>query len=335
MRVLIIGEEYADSFADNLHSSLLDAGHEASCVGPFPLDRSRLPRLQARLRAAVASAPDMAARLQHHVVDAAEAARPDIVINLDLRVSYRLIERLRAAAGAPVVFWYPDSPGNLGRETHVVAGYDALFLKDSAIVERYRQTLGLDAFYLNEACNPRWHRPPDGAAAQDASEVLIAGNVNATRFRLIEELLDRGFSVTVHGPRWARWLPENPRVRSCWSGRYVTREEKARVFRSAAVVLNPLSSHEGDGMNCRLFEAAACGAAVLTEWRAGLPSLFDTEKEVRAYTSLDELAEQAHALIASGPEARAGIGDAAAARAHGEHTYVHRFDAICRALGTG
>jgi spore maturation protein CgeB len=334
VRVLVIGERYADSFADNLLTSLVDAGHDARGVEPYRLDRTRMPRVQARARAALAAAPDLAARFQQHVLDHAEEHRPELVINLDYRVSYRLIPRLRAVADGPVVFWYPDSPGNLGREQHVLATYDALFLKDSSIVRHYRDVLGLNAFFLYEACNPRWHRPP-AEVAEERDEVLVAGNVNASRYLLVKALIDRGLALTIYGPRWARWLPSDSAVRASWTGKYVTREAKARTFRSAAVVLNPLASHEGDGMNCRLFEAAACGATVLTERRDRLDELFAVPGEVRAYTSLDHLVEQAWELIAMGASARRALGDAAAARAHADHTYVHRFKSILDALGHG
>ena len=104
------------------------------------------------------------------------------------------------------------------------------------------------------------------------------------------------------------------------AGRPIWREEKARVFRSAAGVLNTLHPAEVIGVNARLFEAAGCGAAVLTEFRpsrsrairhrrrgAGVPRLR------RARRSGDRLLSEA------GLTAR--LGDAAARRAHRDHTY--------------
>lgn len=334
-RVLVIGERYADSFADNLCASLDDAGHDVACVGPFRLDRTRLPRLQARLRAELAMMPELAARLQRHVSDAAEQHQPELVINLDYRLSFLAVTDLRAVSAAPIVFWYPDSPGNLGRETHVLAGYDAVFLKDSVTVQRYRDGLGLNSVFLPEACNPRWHRPPVDAIRSSSGAVMVAGNVNATRFKVIQALLERGLHVQVYGPRWARWLPSNATVRRSWTGEYLVRETKARAFRSASVVLNTLASHEADGMNCRLFEAAGCGAVVLTERRDRLEEFFRVPGEVWAYSSLDELVEKARHLINFDAGARRVLGDAASARAHREHTYAHRFDSMCKALGCG
>ena len=54
------------------------------------------------------------------------------------------------------------------------------------------------------------------------------------------------------------------------------------MFRSAAGVLNTMHRGEMAGVNERLFQAAGCGAAVLTEFRPTLPELFAIGDEVLA-----------------------------------------------------
>jgi spore maturation protein CgeB len=274
--------------------------------------------------------------VQSGVVEAAEEHRPDLVVNLDHRVVPDTVRALRRTTGSPVVFWFPDHAGNLGREDHVLAGYDGLFFKDSRVAERYRRNLGLPAHFLPEACNPRWHTAVgELGEPQDEPEVLVAGNVYATRFALLRELRRRGVRVRIFGPPWARWLPEDADLESAWERRQIHREEKARQFRAAPVVLNSMMTQEGDGLNCRLFEATGCGAIVLTEHRDRLPELYEVGTEVRAYRSVDELVEQARELSAMPAAERAAMSGAALARAHGEHTYAHRFATITAAVGRG
>ena len=111
----------------------------------------------------------------------------------------------------------------------------------------------------------------------------------------------------------------------------VAREEKARVFRSAAGVLNTMQLGEMNGVNARLFEAAGCGAAVLTEFRPTVPELFAVGKEVLAFHDFDDLVEQATRLLSErGLTAR--LGDAATQRAHRDHTYDLRVTAILEKL---
>ena len=85
------------------------------------------------------------------------------------------------------------------------------------------------------------------------------------------------------------------------------------------------------GVNARLFEAAGCGAAVLTEFRPTLPELFEVGKEVLAFHDFDDLLDQATRLLSEdGLTAR--LGDAAALRAHRDHTYDLRLTTILEKL---
>jgi spore maturation protein CgeB len=208
MRVLVVGEAYPDSFADNLHSTLRDAGHDVCAVSPFPRWLARHGRARARLRGALPVAPRAALRLQRPVVDAAESFRPDVVLNVDARLSHLVVGELRSVTAAPIAFWFPDSPGGLGRETHLLAGYDAVLLKDTVVVRRYRRVLGVNAHFVPEACNPRWHRPFDDAAPGAAGEtVLVAGNMYATRYLTVRRLVEAGLNVEVSVRRGPRGFP--------------------------------------------------------------------------------------------------------------------------------
>jgi spore maturation protein CgeB len=85
------------------------------------------------------------------------------------------------------------------------------------------------------------------------------------------------------------------------------------------------------GVNLRLFEAAGCGAAVLTEFRPTVPDLFAVGDEVLTFRDFDELVDQARRLLDdSGLGAK--LGDAAAARAHHSHTYQQRLTVVLEKL---
>ena len=74
---------------------------------------------------------------------------------------------------------------------------------------------------------------------------------------------------------------------------------------------------------------------MLSEWRPRLPELFDLPCEVRSYRDFDELVAAIRELCHLDHAARRRMGNAAAARAHREHTYVHRFERIVSVLGRG
>lgn len=336
MRVLIVGDVWPDSFAENVEVSLTDVGHIVRCVPAFTRPLAGGGRLRARLRMESAVVPRFAGLIHHKALDVAEEFRPELILNLDFRLAWPMVERLRAAARCPVGFWYPDAVGNLGREVHAIAGYDAIFVKDSSVAERYRAMLGLNAHYLPEACNPRWHRVfPDVEPYAGPPVLLVAGNLYATRLRVLRRLADAGIGVALHGPPAPRWLALGRVPGELRPGPYLSRETKARSFRAAFAVLNSLAVYEADGLNCRLFEAAGSGAVLLTERRAQLPTLFAEDSEVLAFSSFAELVERVRLVSELEPAARVRIGDAASARAHRDHTYARRFAQIVAILGRG
>jgi spore maturation protein CgeB len=206
----------------------------------------------------------------------------------------------------------------------LLAPYDAIFFKEPHIVERLQASLDLPVHYLPQACNPLWHRPlvPVGTEPY----LVIAGGMYPSRVKLLERLAAKGIPLRLYGGRFPRWLGDTP-LAEFHTGRHVFREDKARTFRSAAGVLNTMHPAEVSGVNSRLFEAAGCGAAVLTEFRPTLPDLFHPGREVLVFHDFDELFDHATRVLNDG-ELRTRLGDAAVQRAHRDHTHDVRVAAI-------
>lgn len=322
MRIGVIGPLGEDNFAENICDSLRRMGHVVAPLGPAgPGYRSWLMNSStAIVRQAL---PSLDERLQRHIASEAASMGCDIVINIDSRLMPGTVTRLKRN-GMRVAFWFPDPVSQLGRELMLLAPYDALFFKEPHLVERLQRSLRLSAYYLPEACNPRWHRPLVPAGTEPC--IVVAATMRPSRVRLIEHLMAKGIPLRLYGGPIPRWLTESP-IRSVHTGYPVWREEKARVFRSAVGVLNTLAMPEVMGVNARLFEAAGCGAAVLTEFRPSVPELFTIGTEVLAYHDLDDLVDQATRLLTeTGLTKR--LGDAAAQRAHRDHSYDQRLGTI-------
>src|SRR5207302_1569362 len=80
----------------------------------------------------------------------------------------------------------------------------------------------------------------------------------------------------------------------------------------------------------RLFEAAACGACIISDRWPGLEHVLEPDAEVLlADTRADVLAH----LETLNPRRRQAIGQAARARVLGEHTFAHRAEQLEQALG--
>lgn len=322
MRIGVVGPVAPDRFAENVGNALERMGHAVTYLGPARVfGRGRIATQVTVL--ARQAWPLLDERVQRRIVGEALGAGTEVVVNLDSYLTPDAVVRLKRG-GVRVAFWFPDHVGNLGRQTMLLAPYDAMFFKEPHVVERFRALLDLPVYYLPEACNPRWHRPLVTAGTDP--HLVVAGSMYPSRVRLLDRLIDRGIPLVLYGGRFPRWMGK-AQCRDVHTGRYLAGEEKARVFRSAAGVLNTLYPAEVAGVNARLFEAAGCGAAVLTEFRATVPDLFEVGGEILVYHDFDELIEQATRLLnEAGLPAR--LGDAAARRAHRDHTYDLRLATI-------
>lgn len=329
MRVGVVGPVYPDSFAENIAAGLRAIGAAAHLLGSA-LPRPRNPPLARGVAAVYRASPALSRQAQRRIVERARDLELNLVITVQPVLHPAVVTALRAA-GVKTCLWFPDSLANLDRHWVALTPFDAMFFKEPLLVRRMSDVLQLPVQLLPQACNPEWHRIPAGPAeAESTSEehgdgpghVVVAGNLYGTRVRLLSMLLDEGIPLRIYGGKPAPQITD-PRIRRAHTGIYVTRSDKARVFRAAVAVLNSMHPTEVEGVNSRLFEAAGCGAAVVTEHRAQVPELFTPESEVRCFRTFDELVGQLKRLLAEPGTGRA-LGDAAAERAHAEHTYPHR-----------
>jgi spore maturation protein CgeB len=326
MRIGIVGPTWPDSMAENIIDALRGMGHQPVSVGSsYALGNPYTSAVGTLVRNSLPAADQ---RLQQRIVRRALRTGCEAVIVTEQRLMPGIVRQLRSN-GAKVALWFPDSLLNMGRQLMLISDYDVVFLKDPYVVRRLRSVLDVPVHYLPEACNPRWHRPLVTPGSEPY--LVLAGNMYPSRIRLLERLVSHGIPIRLYGGRFPRWVGNTP-LREFHAGRCVFLEEKAKIYRSAAGVLNNLHPAEVEGVNARLFEAAGCGAAVLTEFRPALPDLFDVGSEVLAFQDFAELLDQARRLL-SEPGLSAKIGDAAAARAHQSHGYENRLAVILDKLG--
>jgi spore maturation protein CgeB len=322
MRIGVIGPIRPDMFAANIIEAVRDAGHVAVPLGPLRASH-QLKISKGLAELSMQAMPSLEQRSQDRIVRAAARAACELVISTDGRLTPESVAALRRA-DARVVLWFPDHVASLGRAVMLIAPYDALFFHEPHLIDRLRALLDLPVYYLPQGCNPRHHRPTVPAGTEPY--LVIAGNMHPFRVRLLERLAAKGIPVRAYGAGIPRWIGDTP-VSGMHAGHPIFTQEKARVFRSAAGVLNNLHQAEVGGVNLRLFEAAGCGAAVLSEFRPAIPALFTEGEEVLTFRDFDELVEQATRLL-NEPGLTARLGDAAARRAHREHTIGHRLETI-------
>lgn len=227
-----------------------------------------------------------------------------------------------------MVLWFPDAVSNMGNLTMFRAPYTAYFFKDPLLVERLINVYQLPAHYLPEACTPRWHRPV-GVSGSDP-HIAVVGNIYPTRVHLLEALLAADIPIRLHSGGRPKHMP-GFRSTELPIGKFVAKEDKSRVFHQARAVLNNLHPAEMMSVNCRLFEATAAGGVVLCEDRPSLPESFEPGVEVATFSRFGELVELAKAAMEE-PTQFDQLRVRATARAHTDHTYVHRLTELLETI---
>lgn len=322
VRVGVVGPDDPDLFADNIASALESSGIATIRLGgALPAGRAR--SINAVVDLAARASTRATLLFQQRLVRSAESFGCQIVISVDARLEPETVSQLRRR-GSKVALWYPDHVANIGRQLMLRAPYDRLYFKEPQLVERLNALLELPVSYLPEACNPIWHRPEGRGSTEPY--LAVVGNLYPSRVRLLDRLLAHNIPLRLHSGARPAWLDGFAAGRLPVHGE-VRGAEKARIFRQAAGVLNNLHPAELLGVNCRLFEAAGSGAAVLCEDRPALRDLFERDTELFTFSTFDELLMAARLVLADQATAEER-GDAAARRAHSEHTYSHRLQTI-------
>lgn len=330
LRICVIGRADGHTFAGYIGRELNGMGHSARVL----TTRSRLEAF-ARLGPVVRSARAagkwlLPAGLRPQPGDLLRQLRehePDLIVTTIGTTTPEMVSSWRRAAPqAVVVLWFPDCLANFGNQAAFMAGFDRIYVKDPYLVERLAVMGGIQELrYLPEGAPSvpdAWNRPPGPEEQEYSRYVAVVGNLHPSRLRLLEAIARDvplrlyGSLESRHAPRW---------VRDAFSGRYISGEEKYRVFRYSGAVLNNLHYAEVDGVNFRMFDAASAGALILTEDRAAVRRYYEPGSEVLTYRTPAELVELYQQIT---PDTRQQIGHAAQVRTLKDHLLSARLQVM-------
>ena len=330
MKILLYARFFPDSFGRNIAAAAEHMGHTVRAVEESFEQRSfnRYWRTFWVLLPKVF--PASQAWRHRALVEAARTFSPDLILLTSAEVPLGVVRELRLVCAAKVAVWYPDALVNLGRQYLLASDLDAWFFKDPYMARAFRHKLEINAHYLPEACNPLWHHRVELTEADRrkyACELCTVSNMYYYRARMLEMFKD--YDLKIWGISYPSWL-ESP-LRPCYPNVYVAELEKAKAFAAAKIVLNTMHYAEIEGVNCRLFEAAGCGAFQIADWKPALAELFEPEREMVTFRTREELKEKVDYYLAH-PEERQEIAERAYVRAQRDHTYEVRLRAMFQIL---
>lgn len=264
---------------------------------------------------------------------------PDLVLAMaQAPLSLGILQQLRKRKFLTAM-WFVENYRHLTYWQQVASGYDYWFvIQRGACQDALRAAGAPHVSYLPMAADPAVHRPITLSAAEQqefGADLSFVGAGYANRRELLPQLIAPGQTFKLWGNEWEG--ADAVRTILQRQGQRIDTETCMKIFNASTINLN-LHSHtgrgfdpEGDFVNPRTFELAACGAFQLTDQRTLLPELF-TPAEMATVAEPAALPREITRWLRDAP-ARDAMRAAARARVLQEHTYRHRVAGLLADIG--
>lgn len=263
----------------------------------------------------------------------AEAFAPDLVLCLAQAPMSRMALRRLRKDGIATAMWFVEDFRLFTYWRAFAPYYDifAVIQKEPFLTEL--RGIGVEnALYLPLAALPAFHRPLDLTPEERqtfGADVSFLGAGYPNRRKAFLHLPRKGFKIW--GTEWEDEPLLAPLVQR--GGERISPEDAVRIFNATAINLNLHSSAQGetlvpqgDFVNPRTFELAACEAFQLVDRRALMPDLF-AEDELAFFDNMDEL-QAGIAHYQTRPEERRAMAKRARDRVLRDHSYAARMRAL-------
>ncbi len=210
----------------------------------------------------------MERRGQHVAIDRRDARERDSRDHDDVLLVLRGLDRVVPRPGLLNVEWIISHPDMIGPDE--VAGFDLVYAASSSWSARMTHEWGTPITPLLQCTDTRWFHP-DRAEPDTGPDLLFVGNSRGVYRYAVRSALAVGVDLTLHGSDWTEFVD---REQIASGG--VANEEVGALYASAGVVLNDhhLDMRRDSFASNRLFDAAACGARILSDRIDGLEEAF-------------------------------------------------------------
>ena len=232
--------------------------------------------------------------------------------------------------GIPTAFWFVEDYQLFTYWQQWAPLYDYFFTIQKGDFPDALKRIGVKRTqYLPLAADPQVHRPLKLSPEEQAefgSDLSHVGAGYLNRQYVFSGLADLDFKLW--GNDWDSTSSINKLLQR--EGARLSTNEVVKVFNASKINLNLHSSQfhqgvnpEGDYVNPRTFEIAACGGFQLCDHRSLLPELFDEGREIAVFRHESELREIIEHYLGH-PDERNEIAAQGQLKALGEHTYELR-----------
>lgn len=189
----------------------------------------------------------------------------------------RLREKLKHPFKVAVLL--TESPYVEEWEKGILERIDVAFTTDYGILHDY-QEVNPNLFYIKHAYDPAVHHLPSPQAARDV-DVFMVGTGFPERQRLLDSVSWDGIDLHLYG-NWMYMQSDSPLQRLV-RGQMLENSKTAEMYRRSKIALNIfrtvqwpdsepkfIEPSKAKSISPRCYEALACGAMLLTDWREEL-----------------------------------------------------------------
>jgi len=342
LRMTVIGPMYGGSLpiARYVVHALEALGHVVSWIdhsvfysGYQSLGTLRDPRLRQTVQGRFSDVLGVAS-LAHLAEDL-----PDVVLALSQApLSMAVLEQLRRKH-VLTAMWFVENFRHFTYWQQLAAGYDCWFvMQQQPCFDAFKQAGARHVTYLPLAADPTIHKPmllSNEERAEFEADVSFVGAGYFNRRQLFPSLMTPEWSFKIWGNEWENAGSLDAALQR--DGARIDTETSVKVFNATDVNVN-LHSYtnegfdpEGDGVNPRTFELAACGAFQLVDDRTLLPELLSPSM-LGVIDQADALAPAVRRFLHE-PEARRSMADQSRTHVLAHHTYRHRMATLLGELG--
>jgi len=225
--------------------------------------------------------------------------------------------------GVPTALWLLDEPYEVDDTASFSAKFDHVFVNDAASASRHQHATPLAVCY-----DPHVYTTSE---APKGYAVGFIGGGNSTRDRYLAALAHAGLLSYVVGGAWS-----DPVVNALCLSPNIAPAQTARLYQSTRIILNVFrETHHFNlqripamAMNPRVYEALACGALVVSEWR---PEIDERVPMLPTFRTEAECVDLVRDLLAD-PNRAEWLRAECAARLAGD-TYAARLQTVLETCG--
>lgn len=290
MKIALLGSKDFDSLEFHIHDSLLNMNHEV-----FHIDLSDVINIPYRFNFwATKLFPKYDFKVFKKIAYKIIEQEPDFVICTYRFIHPECISLIKQnLKNIRIVHVNPDALTTFGYQQIFSSPYDAYFTKDPFIVDFMKNKMELNAFYLPEAFNSRYHKSPNKdrevLEREIDIDVVAFGTMYPYRSKMIERLIDSGINVSLFGVPDRRF--PNHKIMNQFRNEYITGERKAEVLFGSKIVFNNFHYAEVNSANVKFFEIGGIGGFQICDYKSVLQEYSAIDLNDFTFKTIDQAIE--------------------------------------------